>query len=152
MTANNIITQLDNNLSQAEHLNKILSSDTGVRFEESERLRDTLLDNMSYKEAYTLLYIYEKVIKDAKDMLKEKVIVTSDTKCLVGKQTLEIVNMPAKYEFNDSFIDSLEKTIKERKEMLKSLTQELVDPNTGEIMRPATKLDTGCTVKISLNK
>lgn len=46
------------------------------------------------------------------------------------------------YEYNDSKIDQLKEEIKQRQEMLKNLSFEVVDPETGELLTPAIKKST----------
>lgn len=86
----------------------------------------------------------EDIIKQLRSDSDIKELIISESE-KYGQKTFETngakftLRQSVSYDYEDKQIDEWKEQIKKRQDMLKNLTGEMADPETGEILKPATK-------------
>jgi hypothetical protein len=89
------------------------------------------------------------ILETAKAILKERAIAEVNKEDSVLGAFVKVKQLPARYEYNDAELDRMELAIKARKKMLQTLTGDMADATTGEILHPAIKTESGVTLQIT---
>ena len=153
------IARLYPELVQSTDAIPILVPKKGEIVPNAELLVTTLLEAMAAKDAYVYVYARVKVEEEALEQLKDRAIVG-----LEGKEerifgaTLSTKNLPAKYVYNDATLErmkveleNLKAKIKEREKFNQTIPEGgTADPETGELIQRAEKIEQGVTISVKL--
>lgn len=153
------IARLYPELVQSTDAIPILVPKKGEIIPNAELLVTTLLEAMAAKDAYVYVYARVKVEEEALEQLKDRAIVG-----LEGKEerifgaTLSTKNLPAKYVYNDATLErmkveleNLKAKIKEREKFNQTIPEGgTADPETGELIQRAEKIEQGVTISVKL--
>ena len=120
-------------------------------------LTDTLLEEQSAVEAYVRIRNVADILDTALGLIKERAVVSMQgTNADILGAKVQLKALPKKFEYKDGIIDNLEsqkkaidEKLKARKKLLENLTIEVVDPGTGEIIRPARCITGGSTLQVT---
>ncbi len=128
-----------------------------VHFEKlAASLNAILLDENSAIEAYVRIRNVMEILDVALNRLKEDALtsITGTTQEVLGVQ-VQVKALPRKWKYDDPTVSALEAEIdaigarlKERRKFLVHLKQEVVDPATGEVIRPARCVSEGVTIQV----
>ena len=130
---------------------------TKTEFEEiAASMIAMLLEEESTLEAFVRIKNVAEILDVALARIKEEALfeVAGRSQKILGA-SVQIKALPKKWEYSDSVLTSLEgeravieQRIKERKKLLETLKQEVVDPATGEIIHPAKCIADGVTLQV----
>ncbi len=111
---------------------------------------DQLLEIGSSLEAFVRLHNLTAILEAAKDLVKEQALVqVGGVKTTALGAEVIAKRMPCRWDYHeDTVIANLESDLSGRKKMLQNLPKEMVDPQTGELAQPATKIEGGETLQI----
>ena len=132
-------------VAKKTHFEKLATSLNGILLEENSAL-----------EAYVRIKNVAEILEVALGQIKERALggITGDTQEVLGV-TVQLKSLPKKWEYDDSELHRLEgekaavvARLKERKKFLEHLKQEVADPATGEIIRPARCISEGATIQV----
>jgi len=93
-------------------------------------------------DAHIASEILKKASEKIKSEVEENILQEAEiypTKEFTYKGITFVKSSNTKYEFDDPSIDEWKKKIKERQELLKTIKEEIVLPETGELLKPAIK-------------
>jgi hypothetical protein len=121
-----------------------------------KQIADRLLETESGLAAYIRLYNASQVIQSALEVLKPLALVLAPAKpeTILGAK-VSTANLPRKWDYNgdaglarmETELEELKNRIKNRQKFLQAMTKEMVDPDTGEFIKPATQISDGVTIK-----
>jgi hypothetical protein len=121
-----------------------------------KEIAERILEVEQAKPAYVRLYNVAQAIGEALSILKPLALsaVTSKEEILGAK--VSMASLPKKWDYHgDSKLTLLEAKkkeidaeIKAHQKFLQTLPSEMADPTTGEMFKPATVLEAGCTIKV----
>ena len=117
-----------------------------------------MLETDSYINTFVKLDNLIAILEKSKEMVKESALgdLKSKKDVILGAK-VEARNLPAKWDYHDdatlalnlSIQKAATEAVKARQKMLQSLTAEMADTETGEIVKPATKISQGETLAVS---
>lgn len=122
-------------------------------------LVSSLLERMSAKEAYVIVYARTKVEEEALKQLAEKAIIgLQGSKETIFGAELSTRNKPAEYVYSDpklelmrAEMENLKSAIKEREKFNQALPSEgTYDPEAGVLIQRPVKNEKGVTIAVTL--
>jgi hypothetical protein len=143
---------------QSEHLTVLQRVVPKAEFViQAGTLTNALLVEQSAVEAYVRIRNVADILDVALGLIKERAIVSMQgTNADILGAKVQLKALPKKYEYQDNIINSLESQkkviddkLKARKKLLENITIEVVDPGTGEIIKPARCIAGGSTLQVT---
>ena len=132
-------------VAKKTHFEKLAGSLNGILLEENSAL-----------EAFVRIKNVAEILEVALGQIKEPALgeIAGHSQEVLGV-TVQLKSLPKKWEYDDSELHRLEgekaaieARVKERKKFLEHVKQEVADPTTGEIIRPANCISEGVTLQV----
>ena len=143
---------------ESEQLTVLQTVAPKARFVEyATALTEALFIEQSALQAYVRIRNVADILDVALARIKEQAIASMQeaTANVLGAR-VQLKDLPKRFEYHDTVLAELDsqkaaidEKLKARKKFLETLTSEVVDPTTGEIIQPAKCTSAGCTLQIT---
>jgi hypothetical protein len=146
-----------------KNLSKILLPDRAIPKNEipkvAQSLSETLQEFTDSLTAFVMLKQANEIVKSALEQTQDSAMMKFEGKEMVVFGATVKTRPVVEYEYNDGTLqdmeanlETLKKQIDDRKKMLRSLTEEVANTGTGEILIPAKKIRDGLTLTVSFKE